>query len=44
VSFVEALREARRQMMALRAHFDRERGAGTVFDDPAEMRRTLAAS
>jgi hypothetical protein len=28
-------------MVALQAHFDRDRGAG--FDDPAEMRRSLAA-
>jgi hypothetical protein len=42
VRFVEALRDARWQMMALRANFDREIGTGVVFDDPAEMRRSLA--
>ena len=36
-----SLRGARWQMVALQAHFDRDRGAG--FDDPAEMRRSLAA-
>ena len=38
VRFVESLRGARWQMMA---SFDRGRGAG--FDDPGEMRRSLAA-
>jgi hypothetical protein len=33
-AFVEALRDARWQMLALRAHFDRDRGA--EFDDPGE--------
>jgi hypothetical protein len=31
-------------MMALRAHFDPDSGGGPIFDNPAEMRRYLAAS
>ena len=42
--FVEALRDARWQMMALRAHFDADSGEGPIFDNPAEMRHYLAAS
>jgi hypothetical protein len=41
--FVEALRDARWQMMALRAHFDAVSPSRPVFDDPAEMRRYLAS-
>ena len=41
--FVEALRDARWQMMALRAHFDPDARDGPTFDDLAEMRRYLAA-
>jgi hypothetical protein len=37
--FAEALRDARWQMMALRAHFDPDSVPGPTFDDPAEMRR-----
>jgi hypothetical protein len=44
VRFVEALRDARWQMMALRAHFDPDYRNGPTFDNPAEMRRYLAAS
>jgi hypothetical protein len=44
VRFVEALRDARWQMMALRAHFDPDYRNGPIFDNPAEMRRYLAAS
>jgi hypothetical protein len=42
--FVEALRDARWQMMALRAHFDADSRDGPTFDNPAEMRHYLAAS
>lgn len=42
--FVEALRDARWQMMALRAHFAPDARSGPSFDNPAEMRRYLAAS
>ena len=42
--FVEALRDARWQMMALRARFDADSRDGPTFDNPAEMRRYLAAS
>jgi hypothetical protein len=42
--FVEALRDARWQMMALRAHFDIDSRSGPTFDNPAEMRHYLAAS
>lgn len=42
--FVEALRDARWQMMALRAHFDVDSRNGPTFDSPTEMRRYLAAS
>jgi hypothetical protein len=41
--FVEALRDARWQMMALRANFGPDSGSGPAFDDPAEMRRYLAS-
>ncbi len=39
--FVEALRDARWQMMALRARHAGTNG-GRVFDDPSELRRHLA--
>jgi hypothetical protein len=42
--FVETLRDARWQMMALRAHFDPDSRSGPIFDNPAEMRRYLTAS
>jgi len=42
--FVEALRDARWQMIALRAHFDVDSRNGPTFDSPTEMRRYLAAS
>jgi hypothetical protein len=42
--FVEALRDARWQMMALRAHFEADSRDGPTFDNPAEMRHYLAAS
>jgi len=42
--FVEALRDARWQMMALRAHFDPDSRGGQTFDNPAEMRRYFAGS
>jgi hypothetical protein len=41
--FVEALRDARWQMMALRAHFDGDPRNGPTFDNPAQMRRYLAS-
>jgi hypothetical protein len=40
--FVEALRDARWQAMAARAHFDPGSLAGPVFDNPTELRRYLA--
>ncbi len=40
--FVEALRDARWQAMASRAHFDPDSRSGPVFDDAAELRRYLA--
>jgi hypothetical protein len=40
--FVEALRDARWQTMALRAQFDPDAATGPVFDDPAELRRFLS--
>jgi hypothetical protein len=40
--FVEALRDARWQAMASRAHFDPDSRAGPVFDNTAELRRYLA--
>jgi hypothetical protein len=42
--FVEALRDARWQMMALRAHFEADSRDGPTFNNPAEMRHYLAAS
>ena len=39
--FVEALRDARWQMMALRAHFDADSRTRPIFFNPAEMRRYL---
>jgi hypothetical protein len=42
--FVEALRDARWQMMALRANFEADSRDGRTFDNPAEMRHYLAAS
>jgi hypothetical protein len=44
VRFVEALRDARWQMMALRAQFDPDSRTGETFDNPAEMRRSLSAN
>jgi hypothetical protein len=41
--FVEALRDARWQMMALRAHFDADSRTGPIFFNPAEMRRYLTS-
>jgi hypothetical protein len=41
--FVEALRDARWQMMAMRAQFDVDSRSGPTFDNPAEMRRYLAS-
>jgi hypothetical protein len=40
--FIEALRDARWQAMAARAHFDPTSRAGPVFDNTAELRRYLA--
>jgi len=40
--FVEALRDARWQAMASRAHFDPDSRAGPVFDNAAELCRYLA--
>jgi hypothetical protein len=40
--FVEALRDARWQAMAARAHFEPDSLAGPVFDNTAELRRYLA--
>jgi hypothetical protein len=39
--FVEALRDARWQAMALRAHFAPDPSTGPVFDNPEELRRYL---
>jgi hypothetical protein len=39
--FVEALRDARWQTMALRAHSAPDSRAGPIFDNPTELRRTL---
>lgn len=38
---VEALRDARWQMMALRAQYDPTARVGPIFDDPEELRRHL---
>jgi hypothetical protein len=40
--FVEALREARWQAMASRAHFDPASRSGPVFENSVELRRYLA--
>jgi hypothetical protein len=40
--FVEALRDARWQVMALRAQFDPASRDGPIFTDPDELRRYLA--
>ena len=42
--FAEALRDARWQMMALRAHFSADARSGPSFEDPAALRRHLAAT
>lgn len=42
--FVEALRDARWQMMASRSHFEPEAARGPTFDNPVEVRRHLGAS
>lgn len=42
VRFVEALRDARWQAMAARAHFDDASREGQIFDDGKRLRRTLA--
>ena len=42
VQFVEALRDARWQAMASRAHFDPASRGGRVFSDTAEFRKYLA--
>ncbi|SRR6266404_3350368 len=42
--FVEALRDARWQAMAARAHFGSGSGAGPTFDNPMELRRYLTTA
>jgi hypothetical protein len=44
VRFIEALRDARWQAMALRAHSAADSRTGPVFDNPAELRRYLATA
>jgi hypothetical protein len=44
VRFVEALRDARWQAMALSAHSAPDAHTGPVFDNPAELRRYLATA